>query len=1213
MNKLTVLLLFFLTLFFSPLWVRADFWDWVKEKNLSISKIIVYRKIYLKNIEDKYSRVISRWPTDKLEILREKIEPLKEKILESKKTSISRKERLLSLLLALETVVNNELVSRWEEIELVDTESARTVETNRQIPSFWWWWWWGTTQSNTTTDTTNTNITTTWWGWGWSTTTQSNTNISTTDTTTTNSNTSNVTQTTDQTNQVSQVSQTQSPPPLQTIVVNSWIDFLDMWQTTELTYVTFEWLKQTKYWITFGQTFKEWDVPAWSTLIAQDNLWKPIDIQVDKKTTHNDWSLGHAIISMKVDDSIDTWVAFYVTTQDTAKTKETLTDLIDTWLTVRIVLNLSWSTVYEAKLDPLNMDTPMYHWLDWHIVNEWWYKVAFVNSQNQEHPHLMARINLRKYSWSDNIRVDYTVENNWVYTPDVHTLTYDAELYINNTKIYEKLNLKHYHHARWRKIFYSQTDPDIHIMHNVPYLLATKFIPNYDQTTALKPEHAYDLYKDWLVTWTTPMELWAWVKEYMPWTWWRPDLWPLPNWAVMYLLTQEKSAKKATLGIWDMAWTWAMHFRDITTDMPTSIVDHPNDSSAWSEKEKWISYCYDNKFDCTTLWTHDTAHQPSLAYLPYLVTWDYYYLEELQFWNTFNLHHYKADYRQFEKWLLIPSQLRWIAWSLRTLWHIAKITPDLHPSKGYWNTIMDNNLTYFNETIVDNPDSNWLHIYPIMNQPYNDGKAIAPWQDDFFTWSVWYVSELWFTKATKILEWKSKFVFDRILNPDFCWNFATNYTLNVRDSKTSPFYNSIKEVYDSTFPDYLWIECNSQELVDLDANLEYRDNFVWPPLSDWWYHSVMQNALAVVTDLWTQEWIDAWNKYESRNLKPSFTKMPTYSIVPRIGITYSNSIQQTQVEQTPVEQTPVEQTPVEQTPVEQTPVEQTPVEQTPVSIDYPVPVLPDDAFVPCSGNPLSGWTLWSWAWAWEDYEYSTIKNVNSYNRYTRLEDLSWNNNYFYSYNDSYAMYALHDYKTMPYTWTNASWATYTAPYPVIWLDQYKFTDTYIKDVFRNALKINWNFAADKEFYIAVALMNSKVWWARDILTNGTWTYIKYGQWNEKTNNYSWIIWLTINWTSLWSYSKATPKFSYWMWPMLIEVMRDSDNIIHIYINWEDKTMFGWLFNDELFDLSILWWQNNWGSSYFDDTMFEVVMCKDWTTTQDQESTREYLRSKWWLY
>ena len=38
-----------------------------------------------------------------------------------------------------------------------------------------------------------------------------------------------------------------------------------------------------------------------------------------------------------------------------------------------------------------------------------------------------------------------------------------------------------------------------------------------------------------------------------------------------------------------------------------------------------------------TPWTLDRAHQPSLAYIPYLMTGDLYYLEEMHFWASYDL------------------------------------------------------------------------------------------------------------------------------------------------------------------------------------------------------------------------------------------------------------------------------------------------------------------------------------------------------------------------------------------------------------------------------------------------------------------------------------------------------------------------------------------------------------------------------------------------
>ena len=84
-----------------------------------------------------------------------------------------------------------------------------------------------------------------------------------------------------------------------------------------------------------------------------------------------------------------------------------------------------------------------------------------------------------------------------------------------------------------------------------------------------------------------------------------------------------------------------------------------------------------NKNTLATPYKNDTAHQPSLAYLPYLLTGEYYFLEELHFWATSNSLETDPGNRGYEKGLIHWQQVRGQAWSLRTLGHAAYITPCL--------------------------------------------------------------------------------------------------------------------------------------------------------------------------------------------------------------------------------------------------------------------------------------------------------------------------------------------------------------------------------------------------------------------------------------------------------------------------------------------------------------------------------------------------------
>ena len=78
----------------------------------------------------------------------------------------------------------------------------------------------------------------------------------------------------------------------------------------------------------------------------------------------------------------------------------------------------------------------------------------------------------------------------------------------------------------------------------------------------------------------------------------------------------------------------------------------------------------------------DDAHQPALAFLPYLLTGDPYHLEDLQFAANWN-RGVNPPYLR-----LNVGQVRAFAWSRRTLAQAAKVTPEKVPKwlqpRSYW-------------------------------------------------------------------------------------------------------------------------------------------------------------------------------------------------------------------------------------------------------------------------------------------------------------------------------------------------------------------------------------------------------------------------------------------------------------------------------------------------------------------------------------------------
>jgi hypothetical protein len=343
------------------------------------------------------------------------------------------------------------------------------------------------------------------------------------------------------------------------------------------------------------------------------------------------------------------------------------------------------------------------------------------------------------------------------------------------------------------------------------------------------------------------------------------------------------------MGTATLAGSWSAHFRDKNTGRPVSLLDYPYMTIAGhvgdtvnpaTKKAEAFPACATTTA-CTTPYTHDASHQPALAYLPYLVTGDYYYLEELQFWAMWNQFETNPGYRQNIKGLLSSEQVRGQAWSLRTLAEAAYITPDNDRLKSHFTQILESNLDWYNETYTNNASANKLGIivngYALV---YNDGKGMAPWQDDFFTSAVSHVAELGFTKAVPLMLWKAKFPVDRMTAPGVCWIDGSIYSLNVRDSAASPYYATMAEAYKASHTsDFANLSCNSSEMatalhLKLGEMTGYSDGTAG-------YPSNMQPALAAAADVMGPAGKAAWALFLTRSVKPDYRNAPQWAIVPR--------------------------------------------------------------------------------------------------------------------------------------------------------------------------------------------------------------------------------------------------------------------------------------------------------------------------------------------
>lgn len=661
---------------------------------------------------------------------------------------------------------------------------------------------------------------------------------------------------------------------------------------------------------TFGQVFQEGQLAPTDGLAAKLADGTVVRLQADVKATHADGSVRHAVVSGVLPSLGANQSQKLQLVKSTASEKSTVTpqNLLNTGLTSDITITID-NVKYTATLaDAIASGNPV-NWLSGGIANEWIFNAPLKNAAGSVHPMLTARFGVRWYSGlNKQARVEAIVENNKTWVSGSN-LTYDVNVNVGGRSVYAKNGLTHYHHSRWHQFAWwdAANDSAVDVMLNTAYLIATKAVPNYDQSIVPNESALAGLGKQITSTNTGPMSIGP-VVAAMGTTGGRADIGPLPHWSVMYLLSGDKRARDSMMAAADGSGSWSIHYRDEKTGYPirTDNEANKNVSTHFNMSRSGplpVPRCAaSDSSKCVTPYGEDTSHEPSLVFLPYLVTGDYYYLEELQFWAASNPLGTAPGYNGYGKGLVRWQQVRGQAWSMRTLGHAAYITPDASPMKSYFTTQLDNNLDFYYQTyVVGNP--NKLGLYDGSGEGSFQINGTAPWQDDFFTWSFGYLSELGFSKATPILNWKAKFVVGRMTDPGFCWIGAAAYFFWFRDSPTSPAFDTFAQVYQKTFGEdlrndntgkasaeqskkFVTLECGSQAQADVLTAIN--PGILWTAGrmigyadSTLGYPANMQPALAVAASSGIANGKKAWDVYMTRKNKPDFSKGPQFDIIPR--------------------------------------------------------------------------------------------------------------------------------------------------------------------------------------------------------------------------------------------------------------------------------------------------------------------------------------------
>ncbi|TXL65953.1 hypothetical protein [Zeimonas arvi] len=411
--------------------------------------------------------------------------------------------------------------------------------------------------------------------------------------------------------------------------------------------------------------------------------------------------------------------------------------------------------------------------------------------------------------------------------------------------VYSRADVEHLYMSRWTRTFWRGGEPAaLNIDYNVAYLAATQAIPNYDASIRLSSTSKSSIVSAWQAAPKDIFEQGMWNPS-MPTTGGRPDLGPYPKWMVAWLYDGSAELKEVALGQADLAGAWPMHLREgsagkyVDRDKTEPALGQPVSGYARPTLAMLdLGYAYSDAADKVKVvgttnrgaWVPDNAHQPQPFFIPYLLTGEHFYKEQLQFWSGFSLLDdsrglyglYCYSKNASKSHLGIGGQIRGIAWGMRMLGEAAWAVPQQEAGyRNYLHAAYEDVITRFEGTrgVVRGGntsradwqwantagdchggrlrDANPLRYWWEGLDGYGSNESVkrydAPWQHSFLMYALSRGAELGLP-AGALKDWFAPFFVRQVLDAGAVPYHLGDYTLPFVDAQTGALYQRWSDV-----------------------------------------------------------------------------------------------------------------------------------------------------------------------------------------------------------------------------------------------------------------------------------------------------------------------------------------------------------------------------------------------------------------------------------
>ncbi len=543
-----------------------------------------------------------------------------------------------------------------------------------------------------------------------------------------------------------------------------------------------------KDYFTFGQVFVEGAL-APSEPVAARFGERLLPAQIDVLATHNDGSVRHAAVTIEtpmLKSGAEIEAALVKEAANALENFDAATLLRAQYdFPLALTFTFGDQTTQDFAANARNkaiaaFEEPNVLWLDGPLAKET--RIEFSAA-----PHLDLRLDIRVYRDGD-IRTSVVFANEKTFSPGRRELLYDVTIAGKDAPAFSAGEVFHHRAANWREVFWTGAQPKLHVVHDLQTMIDARAIAPLDPSLGVSAAvSAADEYK---IRQQGPLGPGL-ITKYFPTTGGREDLGLFPQWTSHYLVAQTERTKRVMLANAEAGGAVPWHFIDEATGAPISVEDHPQ---FWADErglkpEHIEDAAHPDLFASHDGdWEPDHSHKPALNAVPWIVTADRYFADELAMQGAYALFGRWPDLREGGLKAIDVEQVRATAWSLRDLSDAAWALPNGHPSKDYLVRAHSVNLKLMKEKYVDRRvmrAAGELEGY-IEEDIGPEPERISPWQNDYVAMALWLSARRGDDNAAKLLKWSQNFHAGRILNDALPLKHAAAYSFLARGTGAGP-------------------------------------------------------------------------------------------------------------------------------------------------------------------------------------------------------------------------------------------------------------------------------------------------------------------------------------------------------------------------------------------------------------------------------------------